>query len=202
MSSGNPVTYGPSRYTLWIAGRDESGAAVDPAFIDAAYRLAPRMFSYRQEEIRCESVTATLIQSSVNAASRAAHGGAVENPFGYLLTVFMRKVDRFLSRSQTEVTVADDFLEDAANREEREKTVETFLNNRLLAEKALSLMPPDVQELCDLHIIHGLPMAEIAKMKGEPINRLAVRLSRGLKRVAKVLSLSPADRRESRADGQ
>lgn len=198
MSSANPATYGPSRYTLWIADRDEKGAAVDPAFIDAAYQLAPRLFSYRQEEIGCESVTATLIQSSVNAASRAARSSAVENPFGYLLTVFMRKVDRFLSRSQTELPVTDDFLEDAANREEREDAVETLLNNRLLAQKALDMMSPEVQELCDLHIIHGLPMAEIARMKGEPTNRLAVRLSRGLKRVAKTLSLDPLDKRESK----
>jgi DNA-directed RNA polymerase specialized sigma24 family protein len=188
MSPAKFAAYGPSRYTLWISDREKNGAPVDPMFIDAAYRLAPQLFTYRQEEIGCESVTATLIQSSVNAASRAAADGVVGNPLGYLLTVFMRKVDRFLSRSQMEVTVADDFLEDAANREERETGVETILNNRILVERALNMMSPDVQELCDLHIIHGVPMAEIARMKGEPMNRLAVRLSRGLKRVAKALS--------------
>lgn len=198
MLSVNTATFGPSRYTLWISDRDEDGNPIDPVFIAAAYRLAPKLFGYRQEEIRCESVTATLIQSAVNAASRRARDGVVENPFGYLLTVFIRKVDRFLSKSQAEVAVTDDFLEDTANREEREDAVETLLNNRLLAEKALKMMPPDVQELCDLHIIHGLPMSEIARLKGEPPNRLSVRLSRGLKRVAKALSPDAPDKRESK----
>jgi DNA-directed RNA polymerase specialized sigma24 family protein len=107
-------------------------------------------------------------------------------------------VDQFLSRSQMEVTVADDFLEDAANREEPENAVETILNNRILVEQALKMMPPNVQELCDLHIIHGLPMEEIARMKGEPRDRLAVRLSRGLKRIAKAMSVDAPDRRESK----
>src|ERR1700709_352370 len=129
MSSANPATYGPSRYTLWIADRDENGSPVDRAFVSAAYDLAPRLFSYRQEEIGCESVTATLIQASVNAASRAAHSVAIENPFGYLLTVFTRKVDRFLARSQTEVPVDDEFLEDAASRQERADAVATLLHN-------------------------------------------------------------------------
>jgi DNA-directed RNA polymerase specialized sigma24 family protein len=198
MPSATPATYGLSRYTLWIADKDESGASVDPKFVSAAYDLAPRLFSYRQEEIGCESVTATLIQSSVNAASRAAHLVAIENPFGYLLTAFTRKVDRFLSRSQAEVPVEDEFLEDAASRQERADAVITLLHNRILAERALSMMSPSVQELCNLHIIHGLPMDAIAEMKGEPRNRLAVRLSRGLKRVAKALSTEYPHKRESK----
>lgn len=198
MSRAKFAGYRPSKYALWISDSDKSGAPVNQIFIDAAYELAPRLFTYRQEEIGCESVTATLIQSSVNAASRAAARGVVDNPLGYLLTVFVRKVDQFLSRSQMEVTVADDFLEDAANREEPENAVETILNNRILVEQALKMMPPNVQELCDLHIIHGLPMEEIARMKGEPRDRLAVRLSRGLKRIAKAMSVDAPDRRESK----
>ena len=198
MPSETPLTYGLSHYALWISDKDESGALVDPKFVSAAYDLAPRLFSYRHEEIGCESVTATLIQASVNAASRAAHSVAIENPFGYLLTVFTRKVDRFLSRSQTEVPVNDEFLEDFANRQERADAVATLLDNRILAELALSMMSADVQELCDLHIIHGLPMEAIAQMKGEPRNRLAVRLSRGLKRVAKALLSEHTQKRESK----
>jgi DNA-directed RNA polymerase specialized sigma24 family protein len=196
MPSANIAAYGPSRYTLWIADSDENGCPVDPKFISAAYDLAPRLFSYRQEEIGCESVTATLIQSSVNAASRAAPLVAIENPFGYLLRVFTRKVDRFLSRSQAEVPAEDEFLEDAASRQERADAVVTLLHNRILAERALSMMSPGVQELCNLHIIHGLPMDTIAEIKGEPSNRLAVRLSRGLKRVAKALSTEYRHKRE------
>jgi DNA-directed RNA polymerase specialized sigma24 family protein len=194
----NPPTYGPSRYTLWIADEDENGIPVDSRFVAAAYDLAPKLFSYRQSEINCESATATLIQASVNAASRAAQSVAIENPFGYLLTVFTRKVDRFLSRSQIEVSVEDDFLEDAASRQERADAVATLLHNRILVERALSMMSPEVQELCDLHIIHGLPMDAIAEMKGEPRNRLAVRLSRGLKRIARALSSEHPHKRESK----
>jgi RNA polymerase sigma factor (sigma-70 family) len=198
MPSETAATYGLSHYTLWIADKDESGASVDPKFISAAYDLAPKLFAYRQEEIGCESVTASLIQASVNSASRAKHTLQVENPFGYLLTVFTRKVDRFLSRSQTEMPVEDEFLEDAAAKQERADAVATFIHNRILVERALSLMSPEVQELCDLHFIHGLPMDDIAEMKGEPRNRLAVRLSRGLKRVAKALSSEPPLKRESK----
>jgi DNA-directed RNA polymerase specialized sigma24 family protein len=107
-------------------------------------------------------------------------------------------VDRFLSRSQAEVPVEDDFLEDVASRQERADAVATLLHNRILVERALSMMSPDVQELCDLHIIHGLPMDAIAEMKGEPRNRLAVRLSRGLKRVGKALSSEYPHKRESK----
>src|SRR5271163_3860354 len=140
MPSEIPATYGPSHYILWIADKDERGASVDPKFMSAAYDLAPRLFGYRQEEIGCESVTATLIQASVNAASRASHSVAIENPFGYLLTVFTRKVDRFLSRSQMEVPVEDEFLEDAASRQERADAGATLLHNRILAKRALSMM--------------------------------------------------------------
>ncbi len=198
MSSAKTSAYGPSRYTLWIADRDENGNPVDPKFISAAYDLAPKLFNYRQEEIGCESVTASLIQSSVNSASRAKHSIQVENPFGYLLTVFTRKVDRFLSRSQTELPAEDEFLEDAAGRQERADAVATLIHNRILAERALSLMSPELQELCDLHYVYGFPMETIAEMKGEPRNRLAVRLSRGLKRVAKVLSSEAQFKRESK----
>jgi len=196
MSSESPPAHGPSRYTLWIADRDEKGRPVDRVFIDAAHQLADRFFSYRQEEIGCESVTATLIQSSVNAASRAAKGNGVDNPLAYLLRVFVRKVDRFLSRRDPEVAVADDFLEDVASRGEREGAVEKSLIAKLLLKQALGLLRPDERELFELHIVHGRKMDEIAELKGEPANRLAVRLSRGLKRVAR--TLDPPDKRESK----
>src|SRR5262245_12965392 len=96
-----------SPYELWLSEIDEEGNAVDPDILNAARELEPTFFRYRQKEIRCESLTNTIAQAAVEAASRATHGRPVENPRAYLLSVFTRKMNRFLDR-QARIVAIDD----------------------------------------------------------------------------------------------
>src|SRR5215831_4180642 len=96
-----------SPYELWLSEIDEEGNALDPDILKAARELESTFFRYRQREIGCESLTNTIAQAAVEAASRATHGRPVENPRAYLLSVFTRKMNRFLGRQARHVALDD-----------------------------------------------------------------------------------------------
>lgn len=186
-----------AHYALWISNRDEEGAPVDPQFIQAAYTLEPILFRYRRRELGCESVTATLIQSAVNSASRAAHSQPIENPTGYLLTVFTRKVDKYLTISGFEVAVEDDFIEDLSVRDVDPRSVSRILEDRVLFCQLKCHMDDWTRMVLGMRLF-GYSNEEIARDLGEPANRVAVRFWRGMKKAANLLLNSRGDKRQSR----
>src|SRR5207244_10230250 len=96
-----------SSYELWLSEIDEEGNALDPDILKAARELEPNFLRYRQKEIGCESLTNTIAQAAVEAASRATHRRPVENPRAYLLSVFTRKMNRFLDRQARHIAFDD-----------------------------------------------------------------------------------------------
>ena len=186
---------GRHQYALWICDKDEEGAAVDPQFIQAAYELAPTLLRYRKRELGCESIAADLIQSAVNAASRAAHLKPVADPSGYLFTVFSRKVDRHLRKAGLEVPFAADFIDDLANVKQDRISANQILENRILLREFKAQMDDWTRKICNMKLV-GYSIEEIARDLGEPTNRVAVRYTRGLAKAAKRLFHSRLNGRE------
>lgn len=170
---------------------------MDPRFIEAAYALESSLFSYRRREIGCESVTADLIQSSVNAASRAAHSKPVENPAAYLYSVFTRKVDKYLASKGSEISVSDDFIEDLSIRHADRPITAEALDERILMREIKAHMDEWTRQVCNMRI-NGYSIEEIAKSLGEPTNRVAVRYSRGVSKAAN--TVIKGDKRKLKAD--
>jgi DNA-directed RNA polymerase specialized sigma24 family protein len=201
MSSSGSTPFRTPKYALWVADRDEKGVPVDPRFVQAAYALEPTLFSYRRRELGCESITATLVQASVNAASRAAHSQPVSNPVGYLLTTFTRKVDKQLANADREVPVEDDFIEDINSREESKNYVVRILENRILLQQVKDQMHEWTRQVLNMRIA-GYSIEEIARDLGEPANRVSVRYLRGVAKAVERLSNPVANKRQSRADAK
>src|SRR5262249_25670595 len=104
-----------SPYELWLSDTDDHGNVLDPQILKAARELGPNFFNYRQREIGCESLTNTIAQAAVEAASKANHGRPIENPKAYLLSVFTRKLNRFLNRQARHIAL-DDLSNDNLNK--------------------------------------------------------------------------------------
>src|SRR6185295_3713055 len=107
----------------------------------------------------------------------------IENPIGYLTSVYKHLVDRFLARKKKLVPVEDSFLEDLAN-SEFSASFEDAIHSRLLLEKLLNAMDPDTRQICQWRL-EGYSMHEIAKELQVTPNCLSVRYTRGLKKAAK-----------------
>ncbi len=172
-----------AKYSLWVSDRDEAGAPVDPRFIQAAYAMEKRMFSYRKNEVGCESMTSSLIQSSVVSASRAAQVNSVSNPEGYLWRTYTRKVDRHLANAEREVSVQDDFMEDLSSRSETIGSTAELLENQILLEQVKKQMDDWTRRVLNMRIA-GYSWEEIAKDLCLSANVVTVRYVRGVSRAA------------------
>jgi len=200
MSSPGRSSAAGVRYALWISDKDENGVPIDPQFIEAAYALEHSFFNYRQRELGCESMTATLIQSAVNAASRAAHSKPVDNPTAYLMTVFTRKVDKYLAQSAIEVPVGDEFIEDLTARSRDLSAWTKKLEDFILFGEVKSCMDDWTRSVCNMRAA-GYSFEEVARDLGEPTNRVMVRYWRGLKRTADNLFQSKSIIENRKGDG-
>jgi DNA-directed RNA polymerase specialized sigma24 family protein len=166
-----------SPYELWLSEIDEEGNALDPDILKAARELEPTFFRYRQKEIGCESLTNTIAQAAVEAASRATHGRPVENPRAYLLSVFTRKMNRFLDRQAKNVAL-DDLPVEHFN-----KIMKTPDDNPI--ERHLSIlemmdcMDEETRRISNLRF-QGYSMTEIAQRLSIKRACLSVRYRRGL----------------------
>ena len=60
-----------ARYRFWIHDKDRKGRRLDDDILKTAETLAPTLTRYRQQEIDCESTSNDMLQSAVEAASKA-----------------------------------------------------------------------------------------------------------------------------------
>ena len=171
------------RYRFWVHDKDKTGQPLDDKFLKAADEIGTDLARYRHQEIDCESTSNAMLQSAVEAASKATRGTPIENPPGYLTSVYKHIVDRFLARKKKLVAVDDSFLEDLAN-SEFAASFEDTIHSRLLVEKLLNAMDPDTRQICQWRL-QGYSMHEIAKELHITPNCLSVRYTRGLKKAGK-----------------
>jgi len=99
-----------AHYRFWIHDKDRKGKPLDENILKTAEELAPTLTRYRRDELDCESTSNDILQSAVEAASKAKRRNHVENPPGYLTSIYKRIVDKFLDRHQRLVPVDDEFL--------------------------------------------------------------------------------------------
>jgi RNA polymerase sigma factor (sigma-70 family) len=169
-----------TRYRFWVHDKDRKGRPIDETILKAADEIGPDLARYREEEVDCESTSNAMLQSAVEAASHAKLNSEIENPPGYLTSVYKRIVDKFLARKKKLVPVDDSFLEDLAN-SEGVASFEDAIHNHLLIEKLLNAMDPDTRRICQWRL-QGYSMREIAKELRVTPNSLSVRYTRGLKK--------------------
>jgi RNA polymerase sigma factor (sigma-70 family) len=118
----------------------------------------------------------------VEAASQATQNSTIENPPGYLTSVYKRIVDKFLARKKRLVPADDSLLEVLANTE-GVGSFEDAMHDRLLVEKILKAMDPDTRRICQWRS-QGYSMRDIAKELKITPACLSVRYRRGLRKAA------------------
>ncbi len=171
------------RYKYWIHRKDGKGRPLDENIVKAAEEVAPALARYRQREIRCESTTNSMLQSAVEAASKANRGRPIENPIAYITSVYKHTVDRTLSRKKRLVPAGEDILEELM-KEREHVSFEEMMHNRFLLEKLLQAMDEDTRLICELRM-DGYSIKEIAKERGMKPNTLTAQYKRGFKRAMK-----------------
>jgi RNA polymerase sigma factor (sigma-70 family) len=172
-----------AHYRFWIHDKDRKGKPLDENILKTAEELAPTLTRYRRDELDCESTSNDILQSAVEAASKAKGRNHVENPPGYLTSIYKRIVDKFLDRHQRLVPVDDAFLEDLANVGQT-RSVEDVLHSRLLMERLINTMDPETRQICTWRL-EGYSEAEIAKLLNTTPNAISVRYTRGFKKAAR-----------------
>ncbi len=172
---------------FWIHDRDDQGRPIDQTLVKAAREAAPTLTRYRQQEINCESTTNRILQSAVEAASRAKRSRPIDSPIAYLTFVYKRLVDRFLHRQSKVVPVETSFLESLAN-STLGVSFEEAIHNRLVLEKVLRFMDPNTREICNWRL-QGYSMDEIATELGITRNCLSRRYIRGTTKAVRRMML-------------
>jgi RNA polymerase sigma factor (sigma-70 family) len=172
-----------ARYRFWIHDKDRKGQPLDENILKTAEEIAPTLTRYRRQEIDCESTSNDILQSAVEAASKAKRRNHVDNPPGYLTSIYKRIVDKFLDRQQKLVPVDDAFLEDLAN-VGQVRSLEDVIHNRLLMERLIDAMDAETRQICTWRL-EGYSEAEIAKLLNTTPNAISVRYTRGFKKAAK-----------------
>ena len=96
------------RYRFWIHSKDASGHPLDETILKAAEENILTLTRYREKEIGCESTINALLQSVVEAASKANRGRTIRNPAGYLVSAYQHAVDKSLDRQKRWVPMGTD----------------------------------------------------------------------------------------------
>lgn len=169
-----------ARYRFWINDKDTKGRPLDENLLQTAKEIAPTLTRYRQQEIDCESTSNEMLQSAVEAASKATRRNHIDNPHGYLTQIYKRIVDKFLDREQKLVPVDDEFLEDLANAGHA-SSFEDVIHNRLLLERLINAMDEETRQICNWRL-EGYSEAEIARLLNTSANAVSVRYTRGFKK--------------------
>ena len=85
-----------ARYQFWIHDKDRNGQPLDEKILKAAEEVGPTLTRYREQEVGCESTANEILQAAVEAASKATRNTRIENPPGYITSVYKRFVDKFM----------------------------------------------------------------------------------------------------------
>jgi RNA polymerase sigma factor (sigma-70 family) len=173
-------------YSFWFYGKDDKGRPLDANILKAAEQIAPTLARYREHEVGCDSTINTLLQSAIEAASRAKRTKPIDNPIGYLTFSYKRIVDRFLHRGQKIVSVDDTRLGDLSDAQGN-TSFEDEIHLRLFLEKVIESMDSDTRQIFDWRF-RGYSMKKIAKELCITPNTLSARYMRGVKRAIKQVS--------------
>jgi hypothetical protein len=171
-----------ARYRFWLYKKDRKGRPIDKPILKIGEKIGPDLAPCGQKEVDCESPSNEILQSAVEAASQATQSSTIENPPGYLTSLYKRIVDKFLPRKKRLVSIDDSFLENLAN-SEAIASFEDAMHDRVLVERILKAMDPDTRRICQWRL-QGYSMREIAKGLKMTPDCLSVQYTRGLMKAA------------------
>jgi len=180
-------------YRFWIRNKDRQDHSIDEVILKTAESIAPELTRYRQREIDSAQASNEMLQSAVEATSRAKRRNHIDNPQGYLTRVYKRLVDKFLDREQKLIPVDDLFLEDLVNAG-HSTSFEDAIHNRLLLERLLNAMDGETRKIC-MWRLEGYSESEIATLLNMTSNAVSVRYTRGLKKAVMLLQIQMKDKR-------
>jgi DNA-directed RNA polymerase specialized sigma24 family protein len=182
-----------STYQFWLPDTDETGKPYDPEILDAARKIGPSFFRFRERELGCESLANAFAQEAVAAVSKAKHGRPIENPSGYLVAVFTRKVNKFLARQAKSVAVDGPVLEGLMGTASSAAYKNAPIERHISMIEAMNAMDDEIRNIFSRRLM-GYTMSEIADEQSVAPNYLSVRYSRGLQRTIKKLNSRPDGR--------
>jgi len=176
-----------ARYQFWIHDKDRNGQPLDEKILKAAEEVGPTLTRYREQEVGCESTANEILQAAVEAASKATRNTRIENPPGYITSVYKRFVDKFIAHHEKLMPVDSEFHEDLAD-SQSVNSFEEFILNRLLMERIVKTMDPETRQIFNWKNV-GYSVTEIAKELSVRPNLVSLRFMRGMQKVAQTLRL-------------
>ena len=162
---------------IWLSAVDPRGIAVDPRFIETAYRKEDEFFRYRVDKLKDEAVVANLVEEAVYSASRAAKKEPLRDVAGYLFRVFSNLADKEIARAPQTVNCEPLLLENSS-RAATENAQQII--NQIQVREILDEMDPDLRWAIMRRTL-GYEVQEIAKALNISPDCLSTRMLRGLK---------------------
>src|SRR5581483_4060991 len=135
------------RYELWIYDKDEEGRPLDRPVLKAAEEIGSTLVQYRQNEIDCDSTANAILQSAVEAASKASRKHKIRNPRAYLVSVYRHLVDNFLDQQRQWLPSGDAVLENLANKTQQVSWEDAVID-RLSLRKVMDAMDAETRQIC------------------------------------------------------
>jgi hypothetical protein len=176
------------RYRFWIYPKDADGRPLEDVILKAAEENITILTRYREKEIGCESMINTLLQSVVEAASKAHRRRAIQNPIAYLRSAYQHRADKLLDRQKRIVGIDSAWLE--LPRMVWSVSLEEDIHRRLVLEKILRVMDRDMCQVARL-LLAGYSVNEIGRTLSKDPRRLYFRYRRELQKALKKI-LGPA----------
>jgi DNA-directed RNA polymerase specialized sigma24 family protein len=169
--------YRKQKSRIWLSEVDSRGIAVDPRFIEAAYRKESEFFRYRTDKLKDEAVVANLAEEAVYCASRAAKKEPLRDVSGYLFKVFCNLADKEIARSPQTISYEPQLLENfpKARMENGQQIIDHIQIREILDE-----LDPDLRWAIRRRTL-GFEVQEIAKAMNISADCLSTRMRRGLR---------------------
>ena len=172
-----------------ICPKDANGDPLEEVILKTAEENIVMLTRYREREIGCESTIHGLLQSVVEAASRAYRRRKIRNPAAYLISAYQHAADKLLDRENRIV------LMDSASLEliqiAPSVSWEDEVHRRLVLEKIMRAMDSETRRIAGLRL-EGYSMDEIGRMLSKSPRRIYFRYRREVhKAVRKALGFPP-----------
>jgi RNA polymerase sigma-70 factor (ECF subfamily) len=164
--------------TKFLDGDHDAFATLMGRHEDRIFGLCVRMLHNRSDAL--ESTQEIFI-----TAFRRASSFRGDSAFGTWLYRIAINHCKDVLRRHKEVLLTQEHLE--IDRETRTEALEDAANLRLDLSRALAELPDDYREAVVMHDLGGLPYEEIAATTGVPIGTVKSRISRGRRRLARLL---------------
>lgn len=174
------------RGRLQLSPVDRFGRAIDPAVLDAAEKLGPKVVEYGERLVGDPAVVANLLEESAAAVTRVlrtqpqGNGTPIRDLRAYLFKAFIRRVTRVGRRRSASANSPRPPAMDVSAAE--------HLDRKILIEEFLRRCDPVICEMF-YRRIEGFSWKEIGKKHGISAHAAESRFGQAVQRVRKRLGL-------------